>query len=131
MNEASNAKIVQDIYAAFGRGDVAFILDQLTDDVSWRTHSEAIVPWSGDFSGKARVPKFFDAIYSAGEVTAFEAQDWVVQHDTVVNQGIFGCKPARTGKSSLTRWVFIWKLNNGKVVSYEQFHEPALADAFR
>ena len=26
---------VQSVYEAFGRGDIDFILDQLTDDVDW------------------------------------------------------------------------------------------------
>jgi ketosteroid isomerase-like protein len=27
--------------------------------------------------------------------------------------------------------VFIWKLRDGRVFDYEQFHDPALAAAFR
>jgi ketosteroid isomerase-like protein len=29
------------------------------------------------------------------------------------------------------RVSFIWKLRDGRVSSYEQFHDPALANAFR
>lgn len=32
---APNAAAVAEVYAAFGRGDVAAILDQLTEDVAW------------------------------------------------------------------------------------------------
>jgi ketosteroid isomerase-like protein len=56
---------------------------------------------------------------------------FVAEGDTVVSLGEFGCKVRATGKSSLTRWAFIWKLRDGKVYSYEQFHDPAIADAFR
>jgi len=45
--------------------------------------------------------------------------------------GGYGCTVNATGKKALTPWVFIWKLRDGKVTSYEQFHDPALADAFR
>ena len=31
----SNLQTVQDIYAAFGRGDIPAILDELADDVRW------------------------------------------------------------------------------------------------
>ena len=31
----SNAKVIGDLYAAFGRGDLPAILDKLHDDVSW------------------------------------------------------------------------------------------------
>jgi uncharacterized protein len=59
-------KTIQDLYAAFGRGDVDFIVSKLADDVRWVSHFESIVPWSGDFSGKERIPKFFEAIFQSG-----------------------------------------------------------------
>ena len=60
-----NVRTIRDVYAAFGRGDVPAILDRLADDVRWVAHLESAVPWSGDHSGKPRVPRFFEAIPSA------------------------------------------------------------------
>ena len=130
MTEKDNTARIVKIYEAFGRGDIPFILEQLTDDVRWFTHNGPKVPWSGDFSGKANVPRFFAAIANSGEVTAFTPKEFVAQGDTVVSLGEFGYKVAATGKSSLTRWVFIWKLREGRVVDYEQFHDPALDATF-
>src|SRR5207253_864845 len=106
------------------------IVDKLTDDVQWVSHLDPIVPWAGDFSGKQRVPRFFENIYSSVEVLSFEPQEFVAQGDVVVSIGTFGCRSNATGKSANTRWVFIWKFANGKVSSYEQFHDIAIADAF-
>ena len=51
---------VQKIYEAFGRGDVATILDQLTDDVDWASEaSSTAAPWYGVHKGKGEVPDFF------------------------------------------------------------------------
>jgi hypothetical protein len=52
MSEQQNLKTIQEVYEAFGRCDVAFIVDQLTDDIRWVSHFDPVVPWSGDFSGK-------------------------------------------------------------------------------
>ena len=42
----SNIPTVQDIYAAFGRGDVPAILAQLAEDVDWEYGmADAGVPW--------------------------------------------------------------------------------------
>lgn len=131
MNEQANIKTIQDIYAAFGKGEVATIVNQLTDDVRWVTHLEAIVPWAGDYSGKGRVPKFFEAIFNSVDTEAFVPAEFFAQDDTVVSVGEYGCKVRATGKRSRTRWVFIWKFRGDKVSSYEQFHDPALAAAFR
>lgn len=131
MSEQQNVRAVQEMYTAFGSGDVPAILDKLTDDVAWILHLDPIVPWSGDYSGKSRVHKFFENIYSSVTVTSFEPLEYVAQGDTVVSIGRFGCRSNATGKSADTRWVFIWKFRDGKVSSYEQFHDLRIADAFR
>ena len=35
MSANDNVKVIQSVYEAFGRGDVAAILEVLTDDVDW------------------------------------------------------------------------------------------------
>jgi ketosteroid isomerase-like protein len=131
MSEQQNVRTVQQVYDAFGRGDVAFIVGQLTDDVRWVTHLDAVVPWSGDFSGKANVPRFFGAIADSVVTEAFEPGEFVAQGDTVVSMGIYGCRVRGTGKSARTAWVFIWKFRDGRISSYEQFHDPAIVEVFR
>lgn len=130
MSEQQNVEAVTKIYEAFGRGDIPYIIDQLADDVRWVSHFDPIVPWSGDRSGKANVPTFFQAIDESVDVLAFEPVEFVAQGDTVVSTGSFRAKVRETGKTDDSPWVFIWKLRDGKVVSYEQFHDPALASAF-
>jgi ketosteroid isomerase-like protein len=131
MTEAQNIERIGKIYEAFGRGDVAYIVDQVADDVRWVAHFEPVVPWGGDYSGKARVPRFFEAIRANAEITAFNPLEFIASGDTVVSIGELDAKVPATGKSSRTRWVFVWKLRDEKVVSYEQFHSPELAEAFR
>jgi uncharacterized protein len=126
-----NVDAVRKIYEAFGRGDIAYILGQLADDVTWESRLEPEVPWSGSYRGSRDVTRFFDAIAGSVDVSSFTPQEFVAEGDTVVSTGTFGCIVRGTGKSALTRWVFIWKFRDGKVQSYEQFHEPSLAAAFR
>lgn len=131
MAAKQNIETIQEMYEAFGRGDVPFILLKLTDDVNWVSHLDSVVPWSGNFSGKTRVKAFFEAIFQSVDVEAFEPQEWVANMDTVVSVGEFACRVRATGKRARTRWVFIWKFREEKICSYEQFHDPALAEAFR
>ena len=131
MNEQQNIKTIEEVYAAFGRGDAASIVAKLTDDVRWVSHFDAVVPWGGDFSGKDRVPGFFDAIFNSVDIEAFEPEEWITEGNSVVSTGWFGCRVRATGKSVKTRWVFIWKFRDEEISSYEQFHDPALAKAFQ
>jgi ketosteroid isomerase-like protein len=55
---------VQRIYEAFGRGDAAFIVDLMSDDVQWEAWADnsaqkAGVPWLRSGHGKAGVAAFF------------------------------------------------------------------------
>ena len=65
------------------------------------------------------------------EVLDFAPKEWIAEGEQVVSIGEFAGRVRATGKTSRTRWVFLWKFRNGKVCSYEQFHDPAMAAAFR
>ena len=63
---------IQSVYEAFGRGDLGFILDQLTDDVDWAScPGSDVAPWHGIHRGKAEVPNFFKALGGALQITEF------------------------------------------------------------
>jgi ketosteroid isomerase-like protein len=63
---------IQSIYEAFGRGDIGFILGQLTDDVDWASCPDSdIAPWHGIHRGKAEVPNFFKALGDTLQITEF------------------------------------------------------------
>jgi len=130
MSVEENVRAVEAIFEAFGRGDIAYILDQLTDDVHWVAHLDPSVPWSGDYSGKANVPSFFQALGSSVDVSSHPVNQLVAQDDTVVAMGDVSFSARSTGNASSSSWVYIWKLANGQVHSYDQFNDAGLAEAF-
>ena len=69
--EIQNTERVTKIFEAFGRGDVAYILDQLADDARFVSHLDPIVPWAGEFSGKDNVARFFQALGRSVDVVLF------------------------------------------------------------
>ena len=59
----SHADTVQQIYKAFGRGDIPAILARLSDDVEWEYGvTSTDVPWLQPRRGRAAVPEFFQAL---------------------------------------------------------------------
>ena len=59
---------VQQIYAAFGRGDVPAILAHLADDVEWEyATAPNPIPWLQPLRGRGQVPKFFEALFAGIE----------------------------------------------------------------
>jgi uncharacterized protein len=131
MSEEQNVETTNKIYEAFGRGDIGYIVDQLADDVHWFSYVDPVVPHSGDWSGKSKVPGFFQAIADGVDVSSFTPTEIYADGETVVSTGGFGGKSRPAGKEFQTQWVFIWKFADNLVVSYEQFHDWQIAAAFR
>ena len=72
MSADANIKTITGLYEAFGRGDVAAILDAVTDDVDWAAEAaSSAAPWYGVRHGKDGVAAFFTAFGSTMEVEEF------------------------------------------------------------
>jgi hypothetical protein len=128
--EIDNTEQVKKIFDAFGRGDVPYILDQLADDARFVSHLDPIVPWAGDFMGKDEVARFFQSLGGSVEVTGHPVNELIAQGDTVVATGEVSFRVRETGKAGSSTWVYIFKLADGRVQTYDQFNDAALADAF-
>jgi len=77
---------VQDLYAAFGRGDLAAILDLMADDVEWEYGAApTLVPWLVPQRGRAGVAAFFDALLSRCEMKRFEPKQVFAQGPLAVS----------------------------------------------
>ncbi len=71
-------EVVQEIYAAFGRGDVPAVLERLADDVEWDVwadnHGQAAgLPYYQPRRGREGVAEFFGVI-AAWEIRSFEVR---------------------------------------------------------
>jgi len=120
---ATPKETVELIYAAFRRGEIQTILDQLAKDVFWR--QPASVPWGGDYTGTAEVGAFFAKLNEIVETTSFEVEDNLEVRDGIVSYGYYASRNRATGKASRARFVFRWRFQNGKVFHYEAVLDSA------
>ena len=129
--EAANTKVVQDAYAAFGRGDVQSILNSLTDDIQWRAVIGAgkHVPYSGERRGKAAVGEFFKQVAESEDFEVFEPREFTAQGDTVVAVGHYRAKVKKTGRSFESDFAMVFTLKNGKVSAFREFTDSAAINA--
>lgn len=64
---------VHAIYAAFSRGDIAFILAQLADDIEWEYDApKTDVPWLQPRQGKAGALTFFQDLANTMDIQYFQ-----------------------------------------------------------
>ena len=59
---ADAKKTVQELYAAFSRGDLATIFAKLSDDVVWESEGPAVISSSGIPRGRAEAHGFFEGL---------------------------------------------------------------------
>lgn len=112
---------VQQIYAAFGRGDVPFILSCLADDVQWEyATAPNPIPWIQPLQGRAQVPKFFEALGAGMDITRFEVTKILGDDSTVVDLVTLEYTARATGrKVQEIDEVHIWHFDAaGKVARF-------------
>ena len=85
MEEARNTTVVQEMYAAFGRGDTQTLLSKLADDVVWTGlyGAGSHVPTAGERRGKAAVAEFFKQVAEHVNFSRFEPKEFVATGDKV------------------------------------------------
>jgi ketosteroid isomerase-like protein len=116
----SNLDTVNDIYAAFGQGDVPTILDHLADDVDWedgaRDHG---VPWLRPGTGKAHVEAFFVCAAQSLDFKAFEVERVLDGGDMVVAVLHVAAVGRSSGHGLDNLEVHVWRFGpDGKVRSF-------------
>ncbi len=117
---------VQHIYEAFGRGDVGFILDQLTDDVDWASCPDSdIAPWHGIHQGKAEVPRFFKALGEDLEITEFTPLSFAANDTDVMVVTRWSATARATGKSATMDIHHWWRFRDGKIYLYRGTEDTA------
>lgn len=116
MSEQDNVRVIQDIYAAFGRGDIDAILDALSND-SQLHHSglPGAVPWaSRTHSGRDGWAEFFEELGSTMQAEAFEPSEYFAQGDRVVALGNYRFRATGTGRTFESPWAMAWTVRDGK-----------------
>jgi uncharacterized protein len=130
MQEAQNTKVVQDAYAAFGRGDVQSILDKLDDSIVWKGVYGAgpHVPTAGERRGKPAVAEFFKQVAANVNFSTFDPKEFVATGDKVVALGHYTATTP-IGKKFDSDFAMVFTLRNGKVVAFQEFTNSAAVNA--
>ena len=130
MQEAQNTKVVQDAYAAFGRGDIQALLTNFADDIVWIAvyGTGSHVPTSGERRGKAAVAEFFKQVAENVHFSRFEPKEFIATGDKVVALGHYtATTPIKKGFDS--DFAMVFTLRNGTVTHFQEFCNSAAINA--
>ncbi len=121
-----NIGVVQDGYAAFGRGDIPGLLALLDDNVEWKTPGMADLPTAGTRSGRAAVADFFRVVNELFVFESFEPQSFLADGDRVVVAGTNRYTVKGGSGTSLTEeWCHIFTIKDGRIVSFQEYLDTA------
>jgi ketosteroid isomerase-like protein len=122
-----NVKVIQSVYEAFGRGDVAAILEVVTEDVDWASEAAdpSGAPWFGVHHGRDGVAAFFEEFGSTMEVEEFTPAVFAASDNDVLTVVHYQARSRATGRSismDLHHW---FSLRDGKITYYRGTEDTA------
>ncbi len=121
--------LVRDVYAAFGRGDLAAVLAACVEDVDWRCHAPSCAPFGGAYVGRAGVKTFFEELLANMQIASFAPRTFLADGDTVVVLGRDAGTATPTGRAFADEWVHVFVFRGGKIAKFNEFTETAPVEA--
>ena len=124
----NNTEIVQKAYECFGTGDIPGLLELYSDDISWTTPTIDNAVHAGSRKGKEALAEFFELMDASEEFSEFAPAEFIAQGDRVVVLGSLTATVKATGKTYSTDWVHICTVKDGKITTFLEFFDTALAN---
>jgi ketosteroid isomerase-like protein len=118
---SKNISTVEAIYAAFGRGDAAAILEHLSDDVAWEyqpiSHD---MPWIQNRRGRAGAGEFLATAAKELKFTRFEVNAIVANEHIVIALCSLEASVVRNGRQMIeVDEPHVWHFDErGRVVKF-------------
>src|SRR5262245_14382847 len=127
---SANIKLVQDAYAAFGRGDIPAILDVMTPDITIGIVGRMQdAPFFGLHSGKTGAAEFFKRLDEAHAISMFEPLRVLAAEDKVFVWGRYTWTMRNSGASDPTEWLHVITMRDGKMAEWRGHNDTAMLAA--
>jgi ketosteroid isomerase-like protein len=136
VSEQENVQVVQQMYAAFGQGNLPAVLETLAEDVDWQspvTRTEpSEISWAQPRRGREQVGQYFGELLENVEPEQLEPLEFTVQGDRVVVEGRNRGRVRSTNRPYEHDWVMVFTLREGKIARFRHYYDTAdVAVAFR
>ena len=129
----ANIALVQGMYAAFFRGDLASVLAACAPDIDWESIGPRKgYPIFGPRHGTAEVEEFFGSLREVHHFSEFSPNEFLASGDTVVVLGHYAFTINRNDRKVATDWAHAFTIRDGKVVKFREHTDSArIVDAYR
>lgn len=123
----SNVTLVQDLYAAFGRGDIDEVLAMCDGQIAWHeAEGNPYQPSGKPFVGPDDIlQNLFARLGADWSQFSVHPQRFHEAGDTVVVEARYTGTHARTGKTLDAQVCHVWQYRAGKLIRFQQFVDTA------
>jgi len=123
----SNVRLVQDVYGAFGRGDIAAVLGGFHPKIEWREaegnpYQPSGKPWIGP---DAVLESLFVRLGTEWDAFTVHPKHFHDAGDTIVVEARYSGTYKPTRKKLDAQACHVWKVRDGKVASFQQYVDTA------
>lgn len=123
--------LVQEVYAAFGAGDLPNIIARLDPACVFEFVGPRSIPYCGRFVGHEAIQRFFALVAENDDIQVFEPREMLAGTDHVTVFGWERTRAKTSGRTFETEWVHVFKVAGGKVVAFKGFYDSAAVVAAR
>jgi ketosteroid isomerase-like protein len=120
---ADDVQVLRDAYAAFARQDIPAVLAAFDEDITWTTSDS--LPFGGTVRGHDGVLGFFGSLGEQFTEISVEPVEFIDAGDTIVV--ITRDHVAGPNGSADTEVVHLWRMRDGKAVSFTEYADAAPA----
>lgn len=132
MNEQQNIELVRQAYAAYGRGDVEYVLACMTPQVDWEIPAVPGLSFTGKRQGCDQVAEYFRLASERQAMREFSPKEFIAQGDKVVVLGHGAWTAKDTGRDFDSDWVHVFTLKDGRIAAFREFMDAHVAvEAFQ
>lgn len=123
-----NVDLVRSIYEAFAAGDVPGVLGAMSEDMVWNEAENFPYADGNPYRGpQAILGGVFARLASEWDGFAALPEEFLDAVDTVVVLGRYRGTYKATGKPLDAQLVHVWRLRDGKAVSFQQYTDTLQA----
>ena len=133
-----NVALINDLYAAFQRGDIDAVFSHMAPDIDWRSVGDsADWPGFGHRHGVEEVRGYFAAQADELDFTGFEVKDIDAAGANpdgdakVLAEGVSSFTFKQGGLPADAEWVHIFTLRDGKIVRFREYMDTATVSRAR
>ncbi len=129
--QQDNIAATQELFTAFGAGDIPGILSHCNDDIRIEFYGPSdIIPYAGMYDGMNDARRFFETVLSSVDIHVFDAEEFIADGDKVIVTGVLHLTAKSTGRDIKSPFVHIITMKNGKWQKFRDFmntHEAVKA----